>query len=218
MAETLDLTPDELLTTTRAVRKRLDLEREVPDAVLRECLELAVQAPTGSNVQHWHFVFVRDPAKRKRIGELYGDAFRRYRAAAEPVEQRYPDDPERQRTQERVISSAEYLAENLGEVPVHLVPCVEARVEEAGAMAQASTYGSILPAVWSFMLAARTRGLGTCWTTLHLAHEREVGELLGIPQDTVTQVALIPVAYTLGTGFKPAPRKPLDGVMHVDGW
>ena len=77
---------------------------------------------------------------------------------------------------------------------------------------------SIVPATWSFMLAARARGLGTCWTTFHLAHEREAAELLGIPYEAATQAALIPVAYTKGTDFKPGPRKPLGEVIHWDRW
>jgi nitroreductase len=219
----LDLSPEELLSTTRAVRKRLDLDRPVEMEVIRECLELALQAPTGSNAQGWHFVVVTDADKRKRIGELYGQAFEAYRkmpfSAHVLAESRSGAD---RAQQERVVDSAEYLAAHLAEVPVHLIPCVTGRVDRmTGPMAhlaQASLYGSILPATWSFMLAARARGLGTAWTTLHLSYEAEVAGLLGIPHDEVMQVALIACAYAKGTGFKPARRMPLETVLHVNGW
>ena len=215
----LDLSNDQLLSTTRAVRKRLDLERPVERSVVDECLELALQAPTGSNAQGWHFVVVTDEAKRRRLGELYAQAFEGYAAMPQSAANVHADDPGMAATQERVMSSASYLAEVLGQVPVHLIPCVAGRVENVPAViAQASIYGSILPAAWSFMLAARARGLGTCWTTLHLMHEKEAADLLGIPFDEVTQCALIPVAYTKGTDFKPGPRKATDGIVHYDQW
>jgi nitroreductase len=222
----LDLTPDELLSTTRAVRKRLDLERPVPLELVRECALLATQAPSGSNAQGWHFVVVSDAEKRRRIAELYGKAFELYRSSpvsahrlAELAQQGAQADL---RQMERVVDSAEYLARNLARVPVFLIPCVAGRTDSATGplanLAQASTYGSILPAVWSFMLAARARGLGTAWTTLHLMHEREAAQILGIPYEQVMQTALVPVAFTRGTDFRPARRKPLDGILHVDAW
>jgi nitroreductase len=224
MATRLGLSADELLTTTRAVRKRLDFDRPVEMEVLRECLEIALQAPTGSYAQGWHFVLVRDAAKRQGLAELYRRAFEGYREApfsAHALAQQR--EGEEKRTTERVVASAEYLAENLHRVPVLLVPCIEGRVTEVpgalGQLAQASVYGSILPGVWSFMLAARERGLGTSWTTLHLMHEAEAAELLGIPYAEVMQTALVPVAYSKGTSFKPAPRsRPLDDVLHIDSW
>jgi nitroreductase len=219
----LDLSADEVLSTTRAVRKRLDLEKPVPMEVIRECLEYATQAPTGSNAQGWHFVFVTDPEKKKTIGEIYAERFAAYRnmdvsahALVEGLEG--PD----QAQQERVISSAEYLAEHMAEVPVLMIPCIEGRVDQLTGplanLAAASVYGSIIPAAWSFMLAARERGLGTAWTTLHLMDEKRVAELLGIDYEKITQVALVPIAYTKGTDFKPARRKPLDAIVHVDAW
>jgi len=221
---TLDLAPDALLSTTRAVRKRLDLTRPVEMDVIRECLELALQAPTGSNAQGWHFVVVRDAEKRRRIGELYGQSFEAYRRMPQSAHQLDAGgDSAHAKQMERVISSAEYLAAHLGEVPVHLIACVQGRADTGLAppmanVAQASLFGSILPAVWSFMLAARARGLATAWTTLHLVHEKTVSELLGIPYDEVTQVALVPVAYATKTDFEPARRKPLENVLHVDTW
>jgi len=134
----------------------------------------------------------------------------------------HKDDPSMKATQDRVVSSAEYLAENLHRAPAFLIPCVTGRVESVPApisvLAQASSYGSILPATWSFMLAARSRGLGTSWTTLHLWYEEEAAGILGIPYAEVTQCALIPIAYTKGTDFRPAPRKPMDDVLHVERW
>lgn len=215
----LELSSDELLSTTRAVRKRLDLERPVPKSVIDECLELAFQAPSGSNAQGWHFVVVTDAEKRRKLGELYARAFEGYAAMPQSAANVHGDDPTMAATQERVMSSASYLAEVLDRVPVHVIPCVAGRVESVPlVIAQASIYGSILPAAWSFMLAARARGLGTCWTTLHLMHEQEAAELLGIPFDEITQCALIPMAYTRGTDFKPGPRKAMDDVVHFDRW
>lgn len=218
MPPTLDLDADELLATTRAVRKRLDLDRPVPMAVVRECLELATQAPTGSNAQSWHFVVVTDEAKRAALGEIYAKAFAIYRTMPTAAGNAEIDDPERAATQDRVRSSAEYLAEIMGRCPVLLVPCIEGRVDGLPNVMASSLLGSVIPAAWSFCLAARARGLGTSWTTLHLMFEQEAAEVLGIPFDTVTQAALIPVAYTLGTDFKPGPRVDLDAVVHVDAW
>lgn len=214
----LDLTTDELLTTTRAVRKRLDLDREVPLAVVRECLELAVQAPSGSNRQGWHWVVVTDAAKRRALGELYRRGFEAYRAAPDYLGSRKTGDAAVDALRGRVAGSAEYLAEKMGEVPVLLVPCLAGRVDNAPSAASASYWGSLFPAVWSFCLAARSRGLGTTWTTLHLGFEREAAEILGIPYDKVSQGALIPLAYTRGTDFKPAARNDLDAILHVDSW
>jgi nitroreductase len=219
----LPLDPDALLTTTRAVRKRLDFERPVDPALVRECLEVALQAPTGSNAQGWHFVVVTDPEKRRGLAELYRKAWAVYETLPFAAHNVHKDDPSMEAVQGRVVASAEYLARNLERVPVHVIPCVAGRFEAApppmAVLAQASAYGSILPATWSFMLAARARGLGTSWTTLHLWHEEEAAKLLGIPHAEVTQCALIPVAHVLGgTDFKPGPRKPLDGVLHQNGW
>lgn len=220
----LDLTADEVLTTTRAVRKRLDFDRPVEPEVINECLEVALQAPSGSNAQGWHFVVVRDPELRRALGDYYRRAFDAYRdmpVSAHALAE-LETEPARAEQMQRVVGSAEFLAENMGQAPVLLVPCVSGRCDSAtGPMAnlmQASVFGSIIPAVWSFMLAARGRGLGTSWTTLHLMFEREVAGLLGIPYDQITQVALVPVAYTRGTAFRPALRKPLDSVLHVDRW
>jgi nitroreductase len=214
--DTLPLSPDELLTTTRAVRKRLDLTRPVPLDQVRACLTIALQAPSGSNRQHWEWIVVTDPEQRGRLGELYRRAVREYLASESSAARLFEDDEQRGPVQQRVGSSVAWLGEHMGEVPVLLVPCLRTSGPlEAGN--QADVWGSLLPAVWSFMLAARARGIGTAWTTLHLSFEREAAEILGLP-DGVWQGALVPVAYYTGETFRPAPREPLDNVLHVDRW
>ena len=215
---TLALTPDELLTTTRAVRKRLDLARPVERAVLEECLAIAQQAPTGSNRQDWHFVVVTDPARRAALADCYRRGWQRYYDAGGGAGNLRTGDPVRDAVQVRVGDSSAYLAQHMAEVPVLVVPCIAGRTDGLPAAAQAGRWGSVLPAVWSFMLAARARGLGTVWTTLPLTHEREAAAALSIPYDEIMQVALIPVAYTVGTDFKPAHRAPLAELVHWDGW
>jgi nitroreductase len=212
---TLDLSPDALLSTTRAVRKRLDLTRPVPRELLEECLALAVQAPTASDSQPWAFVVVTEPEAKAAIAEHYRRSHAAYtaeRAAA------VRHDPEAAAARARLASSSQYLADHFHEVPAFVLPCVRGRLEQLPYEAQAARYGSIVQAGWSFQLAARARGLGTCWTTLHLPYEREVAELLDIPYDRVSQVALITVGYSLGTDFKPARRGPLDGVVRWERW
>ena len=208
---------DQVLSTTRAVRRRLDLGRPVPRDLLEECLRLAVQAPTGGNRQGWHFVVVTDPEKKRRIGEWYRDSWHRYAAAGRP---RYDAGDPRAGQLPRVVTSAQYLADHMGEVPVMVIPCHEGRVDAPGTSNQdiAGVYGSILPAAWSLMLAARARGLAGAWTTLHLRYERDVAELLGIPYERYTQAALITLGYFTGEEFKPAERIPLDQVVHWEGW
>jgi nitroreductase len=215
----LNLSADQLLTTTRAVRKRLDFDRPLDRAEITDCLEIALQAPSGSNAQGWHFVLVTDKDKIAGIAELYRSAFAEYEKGPVQPTEHHKDDPSMARTQQKVLNSAQYLAANLHRVPALLIPCTAVRPDIPGLplSAIAGITGSVLPAVWSFMLAARNRGIGSCWTTLHLEHEKEVGELLGIPPD-IAQLALIPLAYTIGTDFKPAPRKSLGTVLHLEGW
>jgi len=215
MAPLLDLDPDQLLTTTRSVRKRLDFERPVERAVIEECLDVALQAPTGSNRQGWHWVFVTDPDKKQFIADRYNDTFRMY--VQQPGAE-YKEGDSRGERADLVRDSATYLADHLHEVPVMMIPCHWGRIDGADATTQAGYWGSILPAVWSFMLALRARGLGSAWTTLHLPKEREVADLLGIPYDRVMQAGLFPIAYTKGTDFKPAPREPASTVSHWEQW
>ena len=208
----LPLPPDELLTTTRSVRRRLDLGRPVPLELVRESLEVALQAPTGSNRQGWHWVVVTDPDLRAGIADHYRRSYDAYRGARGAA----PGDAARQATQQRVASSSDHLAEHMADVPVLVLACIEA-AEELPAENQAGLWGSILPAAWSYQLAARARGLGSAWTTLHLRYEREVSQLLGIPAH-VRHGVLLPTAYFTGETFRPAPREPLDRVLHVDRW
>jgi nitroreductase len=208
----LPLSIDELLTTTRAVRKRLDLERPVEREVLEECLRLAQQAPTASYSQNWHFVVVTDAEKRAGLAELWR------RGGAAYLEHRREAAATGGGQMKKIVDAVVYLAEHLHEVPVHVIPCVEGRTETAPVAMQAARWGSIFPATWSFMLAARSRGLGTVLTSFHLLHEQEAAEILGIPYAEVMQAALVPVAYTIGTDFKPAARHPLDTIVHWDRW
>jgi len=204
---------DELLATTRSVRKRLDLQRPVPRSIIEDCLELAVQAPTGSNSQTWRWLVVDDAGKRQALAGLYRRAADAYLTAAGEAAEQHGD----QQTQ-RVFRSALYLAEHLHEVPVHVIPCVEGRPRQDVPSAMlAGLYGSIFPAVWSFQLALRARGLGSVLTTLHLLHEQEAAAILGLPEN-VMQVALLPVAYTRGTDFKRAERPPVSTITHWNGW
>jgi nitroreductase len=211
----LNLSADEVLTTTRAVRKRLDLQRPVEHEVLLECVQIALQAPTGSNRQSWAWVFVEDADKKRAIADCYGRHFDAYTSM--PAAEYGAEDTRTQR-REAVRDSAVYLREHMHEVPVLLIPVIEGRLDDAPVTLGASRWGSLLPSVWSFMLALRERGLGSAWTTLHLGSEQEVAEVLGIPFDRYTQAGLFPVAYTVGTEFKPAPRLAVDEVVHWDGW
>lgn len=213
---TLPLGPDELLSTTRSVRKRLDLDREVPGDLIREVLNVAVQAPTGSNSQGWHWLVITDADLRAKIGAYYKESFDAYYNSATRQARTADLSAERQETQARVGTSSVYLSEVMGKVPVHVIACIEA-AEELPASNQAGLWGSLLPAAWSFQLAARARGLGSAWTTLHLKYEKEIAELLGIPPH-VRQGVLLPTAYFTGETFKPAPREPLDRVLHLDRW
>lgn len=215
----LPLTPDELLSTTRAVRKRLDFDREVPDSVVRECVELAMQSPSGSNNMTMQFVVVRDPAKRAALGEIYRQCYGIYRQM-DGVYIRSIDKGEdtANAQQQRSADSADFLGEHMGEAPVLIIPCTYGRIDNVPAMMGASMSANVMPAMWSFMLAARARGLGTCWTTVHLMMEQAAAEVLGIPFDQVQQVCMSPLAFTKGTDFKPAARPPADSIIHWDGW
>lgn len=206
MIDLLPLSPDELLTTTRAVRRRLDLTREVPLEVVREALEVALQAPSGGNRQRWHWIVLTDPAIKAQVAEYYRRAHLAYsQTIGEP----------RDAAGARLAASSDYLREVLGEVPVIVIGAIEApdRMPEN----QAGLWGSLLPAAWSLALALRARGLGTAWTTLHLEYEREVADILGLPA-SVRQGVLLPVAYTQGTDFRAGPRADLDAVVHLNGW
>jgi nitroreductase len=204
----IELTVDELLTTTRSVRKRLDFDRPVPHQVLMECLDLALQAPSGSNTQGWQWFFIDDPDKKKALADIYRTNLAQYLEL--------PEDQE----PGAVLSSAMYLSENFDRAPVLLVPCLQGRPDEDAVGAQATYWGSVLPAVWSFQLALRSRGLGSAWTTLHLYGdgEKRAADVLGIPYDTYTQAGLFPIAYTVGTGFKRAKRRPAAQLTHWNSW
>jgi nitroreductase len=212
----MPLSPDELLTTTRTVRKRLDLSRPVPMSLIRECLEVALQAPSGSNRQGWQWIVVDDPSLRRAIGDIYREQTEAYLASEGSAARLFSDDPERAPVQHRVGDSVAWLAEHMGDAPVLMIPCISGP-PDLPAGNQASLWGSLLPAVWNYMLAARLRGLGTAWTTLHLGREKDVADLLGLPPG-VHQGALVPTAFYTGDTFRPAPRVSLDEVLHVNAW
>lgn len=215
MSMSLPLDPDQLLSTTRAVRKRLDLTRPVERHLVTECIEVALQAPNGSNQQMWDWVIVDDPQKRADVAEVYRSAMSFHRSDAKATTKKIDYSSG---NQARISESVLYLRDHLHEVPVLVIPTMKGRVDDASIFMQASSWGSILPSVWSMMLAARARGLGSVWTTIHLRKEREMAEVLGIPFDRVTQAGLFPLAYTVGTDFKPGLRAPTDDVVHWNAW
>ena len=215
----LNLSVDEVLATTRAVRKRLDFDKPVEPEVIKECLEAALQSPTGSNSQSWQWLVVTDPDQRAAIAKLYQQGWELYTQMEGNVQTAYKgEDEDRISQQSRVLDSATYLAQNFEKVPVMMIPILPGRFEGLPSMASAAMLGSILPGAWSFMLAARERGLGTAWTTIHLIFEEQAAEVLGIDYQSYTQCALITCGYSKGTNFKPAKRPPLETVLHWDRW
>ena len=214
----LNLSADEVLTTTRAVRKRLDFDRPIDDAVIRECLDVALQAPTGSNSQSWRFVVLTDRDKIAGISELYRKGFEAYIEMKQSAPNIATQSAQREAQQIRVTASATYLAENMHRSPAMLIPVLPMKVEGFPNFAASSTYGGIIPAAWSFCLAARERSIGTAWTTIHLMFEEEAADIIGMPFAETSQIAAIPMAYTKGTDFKLATREPLDTVAFWNGW
>ncbi|WP_409435806.1 nitroreductase family protein [Mycobacterium sp. SMC-14] len=213
------LSTDELLTTTRSVRKRLDLTKPVPLDLIRECLEIAVQAPTSANAQNWSFIVVTDAGQRRAIAEVYSRMWDKIVASPFAVADRFKDDPDRNHEQRKVSDSAAYLAEHIGEIPVLMIPCVEVIDGERTLTAENANlyWSSIMPATWNYMLAARSRGLGTTWTGVTLMADADMRDILGLP-DNVYHATTIPTAYYTGTIFRPAKRIPLDDVLHFDRW
>ncbi|MGQ5639988.1 MULTISPECIES: nitroreductase family protein [unclassified Streptomyces] len=211
MTEPLPLTAEELLTTTRSVRRGLDLDRPVDPELVKDCLRIALQAPNGNNRQNWRWIVLTDPAIRADVGAVYRAAF--HDRNAETL-RRLPELPPETRA---VMSGARLLAERLHRVPVLVIPCLEVADGRLPVGNQAALWASLLPAAWSYALAARSRGLVTAWTAVHLDREREVADLLGLPP-TVRQGALLPTAHPLRTTFRPGPRRPLEEVLHLNGW
>jgi nitroreductase len=208
----LNLPADQLLSTTRTVRKRLDLSKPVSRGVIEECLDLALQAPNGSNRNEWRWVVVDDPALIKKLGEIYVGIMKEitsgqttYRTETNNIP-RYAE----------LMESVDALKGKMDKVPMMLIPLMSGRPDGKNAMVQASMWGSILPAVWNLFLALRERGLGAAWTTISIMREKEIADLLGIPNDQYTQAGLFPIAYTVGTDFKRAYRKPVKEVMNYN--
>lgn len=214
---TLELTPDELLTTTRSVRQRLDLTRPVEPKLIEECIDIAQQAPSGSNRQHWHWLVLTDPEVRAQVAHFYRKSFDAYAEARPKPEEMYAGDEQRINQQKRVNASANFLSERMADVPVLTIAAIESAGGELPAGNQAGMWGSLLPAAWSYALAARARGLGTAWTTLHLEYEKEIAEVLRLPSGVFTGV-LLPTAYYTGDTFKPAKRPPASRIIHHNGW
>jgi nitroreductase len=211
-----ELSIEQLLTTTRTVRRRLDLTRPVERDTVLECLRVAFQAPNGSNLQLYNWVVVEDPEVRKAMGEIYAASIddQVAESARSTAPSIYPDNP----AQARISQSVMHLKEHMGEVPVLVVPTIAGRMDGADIFQQASRWGSVLPTVWNFMLALRAKGLGSAWTTIHLRREKEMADLLGIPFDRVTQAGLFPVAYTIGTDFQPADRSRSERSIRWNHW
>lgn len=218
----ISISPEELLTTTRAVRKRLDLEKPVEIELVKRCIEIAQQAPTASNRQNWHFMVITDQFIKNSLSDLFRKGWQFYIKSPTSVAKSASsdDDPHKSKTQRKIYESAKYLVDNLNNVPIFVIPCIEGRTDGSNipVVAQSAIWGSIAPAVWSFMLAARLYGLGTTWTSFHLMFEKEAAELLNIPYEKVMQVALIPVAYYKGDSFKAAPRDSVEKIVHVNSW
>jgi nitroreductase len=217
---------DHILTTTRSVRKRLDFTLPVEPEVIQRCIEIGLQAPTGANSQHWHFIVVTDEEKRKAIGDIYRRSMETYGSLQRQHPPEYAPGDRRGVQNQAMIDSSDYLNRHIHEAPAFIIAGIDTRAVEQphlfkapipSSFYNASLYGSILQAVWSIMLALRARGLGTAWTTVHLVHEKDVAAVLGIP-DNILQVALLPVAYTVGTDFKPAKRRPAQEVTHWNAW
>jgi nitroreductase len=210
------MTPDDLLTTTRAVRKRLDFDKNVPRPLIEECLEVALQAPNGSNLQRWRWLIVDDADLIAKLAGIYNEAIEEYSKEyrREGLAREEGESP----AFDRMNESVQHLARNLHRAPALVIPCLRGRMESQAAFAQASQWGSIIPAIWSLMLAFRSRGLGSAWTTVHLHREREAADLLGIPYAAYTQAGLFPVAFTLGADFRRGPRKPAAEVIRWNRW
>jgi nitroreductase len=212
---TLNLSIDEVLTTTRAVRKRLDVTRPVPRAVIEECLDLALQAPNGSNRNDWRWIVVDDPDMVRKLADEYKAAMGVLQSGAMPSPRYLTGADPRE---DKLLESAYALVEKLDRMPAILIPLMPGRPDGKGIVDQASMWGSIVQAVWSFMLALRSRGLGSIWATVTSRREKEIAELLGIPYDQYTQVGFFPVAYTIGTDFRRAWRKPVSEVLSYNGF
>ena len=203
---------DYILQTTRSVRKRLDLTRPVDVNTVTKCLDIALQAPTGSNAQGWKWLIVTDKEKISKIGEYYRKSFITYSTSGRPPRRA---DPEQQK---RVVDSSTYLADHMSKVPMMIFACVKGKLtNNVNSAMVASLYGSVIPAAWSLMLSLRARGIGSAWTTLHMSYEKECNEILGIP-DNVTTAVMLPVAYFTGETFKKAKRIPAKEITFWDTW
>ena len=215
---------DHVLSTTRSVRKRLDLSRPVPRKIIEESIEIALQAPTGANTQTWRFLVVEEQSAKDQIADYYKKGVQSYiegetglSRTGVTITREFDENDLRSTQKDSVTDSSVYLMEHLSEVPLYIIPCIEARFEDEDVFTQASMWGSILPATWSLMLALRARKIASAWTTIHLVYEREISQLLSIPEN-YTQAALLPVAWLKGENLRKARRLPLGDVAFWDKW
>lgn len=214
----LDLTAQQLLETTRSVRLRLDFDRPVSRDLLTECVRTALQAPSGSNRWQLQFIIITDPDQKMALADVYRSGYEKYRTSPAYIGAHDKKTDERNASQQRTARSADHLAENMHRAPALVVACGLGRAEQGPPIAKTTLMGSVLPGMWSFMLAARLRGLGTSWTTVMLFEEQRAADVLGVPLDSVTMAALTPVAFTKGTDFRPAIRPEPNEVIHWDRW
>ena len=207
---------DKLLTTTRGVRRRLDFERTVPRSVIEDCIEVAMQAPVGAS-WNTHFIAVEDAELRRQIGAVYAQRAHPYLDKSDTAALAKLTGADERAGHEKSMSMHRWYTDNLHRAPVLMIVAMEGRWENSSAAERAGRYGSNLPAAWSFMLALRARGLGTCWTTLHIYEEQKIASILGIPED-ITQTVLLPIGYYKGDDFKPARRPTVESCTHWDRW
>jgi nitroreductase len=207
---------DQLLTATRSARRSLDLATPVDLDDILKCLQIGLQAANGSNQQSWRWLVITERPLREKIASLYRDAYLG-KVGGQLIAGFMPSGT----PEAKLMSSTEWLVENLARVPVLVIPCYEPTMPRVGgdeSFYLATLYGSIFPAVWNFQLALHTRGYGTCITTLHLHHEKAVRELLGIPE-SFAQGCLLPVGRLHGGHvFAAAPRRGIDEVVGMNGW
>jgi len=198
---------DRLLSTTRSVRKRLDFDRPVPDHIIFECIDLAEQAPSGGNDASRRWIVVKDPTTKARLGDIY----RRSGSFMTDVADRLDGTGH---SKEQVFSSSAYLVDNFAKAPALVIAAIWGIHDDSG---RPGLFDSVLQAAWSFNLALRARGLGTTWTTMLNANVDDLAGILEIPEG-VTTVVTFPVAYTIGTDFRPAARRSASEITYFERW
>lgn len=198
---------DHALMTTRGVRQRLDFDRDVDDQIILDCIDVAEQAPTGGNNGSRRWMIIRDQDTKDRMAELY------LSAGVDWVIETAKRLEGSGHQNERLMTGARHLGENIARTPALVMPTILGRHDGSG---RPGLFDSVIQSAWSFMVALRARGLGTVWTTMYLNEAPAVAELLDLPEH-VTQICLFPVAYTIGTDFKPTSRRyPAREIAYFD--